>query len=171
MDKKVTYNAVSRLPVPSYASQQLRALDILISKNGVFRTNERWVYDALSELIKLGYINVDSNVITIGSNFERVLISLCSADVDYAPMLINYRQMVTSIADKYNISDSEIMDSLNGYMGTDEKIIYLASVLNDIVGKVDLIIDRVNTLEALCSEIDLSLSVVESVTLDENSDS
>lgn len=98
MDKKVTYNAVSLLPLPSYASQQLRAIDVLISKNGVFRTNERWVYDALDNLIRSGHVKVNDNVITIGDNFESLLISLASSDTSYASMLVNYRSMIASMA-------------------------------------------------------------------------
>lgn len=171
MSKKVTYNAVGRLALPSYASQLMRAIDLIVAKGGFIRTDERWIYDALTPAIKAGYVNVNGNTISIGSNFENMLLSLAQEDAGYLAIFMEYRKLLVSLAEKYDVADTNIMRDINNIVNTDEKIIYLASVLAETAGKVDVLIEKVNAIEALCSEMNLSLSVVESITLDENSNS
>ena len=52
---------------------------------------------------------------------------------------------------------------------TDEKILYLTSVLSDAYGKLSLAIEKTQSLEAKLAEMDLSLSVMESITFNEDS--
>lgn len=171
MEQKVTQHAFVRLPMPSNISRFMRAVDLLVSKGGTLRTDERSMYDALLPAIKARHVVVDGNVISIGENFEQMLMSLAQDEPGFLSIFMEYRKLVSSLVDKYSVVDSNIMSNVSNIVNTDEKIIYLASVLAETAGKVDVIIDKVNAIEALCSEINLSLSVVESITFDENPNS
>ena len=62
------------------------------------------------------------------------------------------------------------MDKISHMPNTDEKIIYLTSVLADAYGKLEKALEKTAKLEATLRELDISLSVVESMTFDENTD-
>jgi hypothetical protein len=170
MERKVVSSKAVSLPLPSGSDNTLRAIELLIAKDGVFRTNEKWVYSALRQLVAEGYVTLDDNVISIGNNFESLLLNLAARDSRYAPVVGKYRIMVRDAVAKYDVQDFEVMESVHGIKNTEEKIIYLTSVLSETFGKLGVALENISRLEALIKEMDVSLSVMESMTFDEDSD-
>jgi len=171
MDKKIVREAVSPVPIPSLSEKTHRAVELLIAKEGVFRTNESWVHTALQPLIKSGHVNVDGNIISIGKNFEFFLLDMSNTSASYNSTLKKYRELVASNVEKYDVTNFDVMDKVASIKSTDEKIVYLTSVLADTFGKLEEALNRTSHLENLCREMDISLSVMESITFDESSDS
>jgi hypothetical protein len=64
-----------------------------------------------------------------------------------------------------------VLEKMSAIPTTDEKIIYLTSVLADTFAKLDVALEKTAFLEGKLAEMDISLSVMESVTFDEDSDS
>jgi hypothetical protein len=171
MDKKIVREAVAPVIIPTLADKTHRAIDLLIAKEGVFRTDESWVYTALQPLIKSGHVDVDGNTISIGKDFELFLLDMSNNSSVYNNTLKNYRKLVASNVEKYDVTNFDVMDKVASIKNTDEKIVYLTSVLADTFGKLEEALTRTSHLENLCREMDISLSVMESITFDESSDS
>lgn len=168
MDIKTVSHAVGNYIKPDDSEKVERALSILISKDGAFRTDEKWVYSALKDYIKAGYVKVDGNVLCIGADFESLLISLTSTNPRFSNLLLDYRRYITDLAKEYNVTDSQVLDRLGTMKSTDEKIIYLTQVLSDTYGKLDKALQRTQELEAKLREMDISLSVMESITFEDS---
>jgi hypothetical protein len=171
MDKKIVREAVAPAAIPTLAENTHRAIELLIAKDGVFRTDESWVYAALQPLIKSGHVDVDGTTISIGKDFEPFLLGMADRASIYNTTLKNYRQLVASNAEKYDVTNFDVMDKVASIHNTDEKIVYLTSVLAETFGKLEEALNRTSYLENLCKEMDISLSVMESMTFDESSDS
>jgi len=171
MDKKTVTEAVSSQIRKQGSDEVRRALDLLINKNGVFRTDEKWVHTALRPLIDRGYVNRDGATLTIGRDFESLLISLADADPGTSKLLSGYRKFVSSKVAEYDVTEFTVLEKMSSIPTTDEKIIYLTSVLADTFAKLDVALEKTAFLEGKLAEMDISLSVMESVTFDEDSDS
>ena len=170
MDKKVVQHAVSSVPIPQQADATRRAVELLVAKDGVFRTSEKWVYSSLRGLIESGHVNVSGNTLSVGSDFESYLLSMADMDAGYTPILRDYRRSISDKINEYDVSSDAVMDKISHMPNTDEKIIYLTSVLADAYGKLEKALEKTAKLEATLRELDISLSVVESMTFDENTD-
>ena len=171
MDKKTVTEAVSNQIRKQGSDDVTRALDLLINKNGVFRTDEKWVHTALRPLIDRGYVNRDGATLTIGRDFESLLISLAEADLGTSKLLSGYRRFVASKVEEYDVTEFTVLEKMSAIPTTDEKIIYLTSVLADTFAKLDVALEKTAFLEGKLAEMAISLSVMESVTFDEDSDS
>ena len=167
--KKVTH-AITETIRPDSTKDTIRALDLLIAKDGVFRTSEKWVHDSLQLLIKEGYVNQDGACLSIGENFENFLLQVISHNTDFTNTLISYRSLVQKKLNEYDVAESEVMQELNSIASTEEKIIYLTSVISSTFGKLGVALEKTQALEARLAEMDISLSVMESITFNEDSD-
>jgi hypothetical protein len=167
--KKVTH-AITETIRPDSNKDIIRALDLLIAKDGVFRTSEKWVHDSLQLLIKEGYVNQDGTCLSIGENFENFLLHVISDNTDFTNTLISYRSLVQKKLNEYDVAESEVMQELNSIASTEEKIIYLTSVVSSTFEKLGVALDKTQALEARLAEMDISLSVMESITFNEDSD-
>tara|TARA_B100000902_G_scaffold26214_1_gene31546 strand:+ start:20801 stop:21310 length:510 start_codon:yes stop_codon:yes gene_type:complete len=167
--KKVTHAITETIRLDS-TKDTIRALDLLIAKDGVFRTSEKWVHDSLRLLIKEGYVNQDGTCLSIGENFEEFLLHVISENTNFTPTLVSYRSLIQKKLNEYDVAESEVMQHLNSITSTDEKLIYLTSVVSDTFGKLGIALEKTHALEAKLAEMDLSLSVMESITFDEDSD-
>ena len=170
MNKKTVYHATGDYVKRDDSDQVARALSILISKDGAFRTNEKWVYSALKKYIAAGYVKVDGNLICIGADFESLLFSLLSENPRFSSLLLEYRRYADDLSKQYDVTDMQVLDRLDSIKSTDEKIAYLTKVVADTFGKLEAAISRTQELEAKLREMDISLSVVESIAF-EDSDS
>jgi len=170
MDKKVVQHALSSVPIPEHSDYTRRAVELLVAKDGVFRTDEKWVYSGLKGLIDAGHVNVSGNMISVGSDFEALLLKMAEQDSYYTSILLDYRRSISDKINEYNVSSDAVMDKISHMPNTDEKIIYLTSVLADAYGKLEKALEKTAKLEATLRELDISLSVVESMTFDENTD-
>jgi hypothetical protein len=166
--KKVTH-ALSETIRPDPVKDVKRALDLLIAKNGVFRTSEKWVHDSLAPLIKEGYITQDDTCLSIGEDFEGFLLGVVSRNTDFTETLINYRSYIQSKLGEYDVAESEVMQELQSIASTDEKIIFLTSIISSTFGKLGVALEKTQSLEAKLAEMDISLSLMESITFDEDS--
>lgn len=167
--KKVTHAITETIRLDS-TKDTIRALDLLIAKDGVFRTSEKWVHDSLQLLIKEGYVNQDGACLSIGENFENFLLQVISHNTDFTDTLISYRSLVQKKLNEYDVAESEVMQELNSIASTEEKIIYLTSVISSTFGKLGVALEKTQALEARLAEMDISLSVMESITFNEDSD-
>ena len=167
--KKVTHAITETIRLDS-TKDTIRALDLLIAKDGVFRTSEKWVHDSLQLLIKEGYVNQDGTCLSIGENFENFLLHVISDNTDFTNTLISYRSLVQKKLNEYDVAESEVMQELNSIASTEEKIIYLTSVVSSTFEKLGVALDKTQALEARLAEMDISLSVMESITFNEDSD-
>lgn len=170
MDKKVVQHAVSSVPIPQQADATRRAVELLVAKDGVFRTSEKWVYASLRDLIDSGHVKVSGTTLSVGADFESHLLKMSDIDAGYTPILRDYRRSISEKISEYNVSSDAVMDKIADMPNTDEKIIYLTSVLADAYGKLEKALEKTAKLEATLHELDISLSVMESMTFDENTD-
>lgn len=170
MEKKVVHQASQAGKFRDPNEPLRRALDLLISKQGVFRTDERWVWDVARPLVESGHLVEDGNCLSIGANFEPLLLKLSESDSQFGTTLKLYRTLLNSRVAEFNLHDSAVMEKVNTLPTTDEKIIYLTSVLAETYGKLEKALEKTVKLEAMLQELDVSLSVIESITFDENTD-
>ena len=112
MDKKTVTEAVSSQIRKQGSDDVTRALDLLINKNGVFRTDEKWVHTALRPLIDRGYVNRDGATLTIGRDFESLLISLADADPGTSKLLSGYRKFVSSKVAEYDVTEFTVLEKM-----------------------------------------------------------
>lgn len=170
MDRKIVREAVPPTLIPSDADRMKRALDLLIAKGGVFRTDESWVYRSLRRLISEGFVSVDNNVLSIGDNFEQLLMNLAENLPVYTETLKNYRKLVLSQIEKYDVINFSVMENLSKIQSTDEKIVYLTSVIAKISGNMEEALKKISYLESFCEELNTSVSVIESIVPDADFD-
>ena len=167
--QKVVRHAITETIKNTPVADVKRAIDLLISKDGVFRTDERWVHDALRPLADEGVVTQDGSTISIGSNFETYLLNSCENYPEFSESLIGYRSLVQQKIEEYDVVDSDVMNKLQSIASTDEKLVYLTSVISETFGKLSKAIETTQALEAKLAEMDMSLSVMESITFDEDS--
>jgi len=167
--QKVVTHAITESTTNTQVANTKRAIDLLISKDGVFRTDERWVHDALKPLHEAGGVTQEGQTIAIGSNFETYLLNSCENYPEFSDSLVGYRSLVQQKIEEYDVADSAVMDKLQSISSTDEKIVYLTSVVSEAYGKLSKAIEQTQALEAKLAEMDVSLSVMESITFDEDS--
>ena len=170
MNEKTVTHAVTEIILPQPIDATKRAIDLLIAKEGTFRTEERWVHDALKDPIDNGHIIQEGASLSAGADFEGYLLSLSTHHEGFADTLVNYRSLIQSKIQEYNVSEFSVMQELSEIASTDEKIVYLTSVVADTFAKLNLALEKTQMLEAKLNEMDLSLAVMESVTFDEDSD-
>jgi hypothetical protein len=170
MEKKVVHQASQAGKFRDPNEPLRRALDLIISKQGVFRTDERWVWDAALPLVESGHLVASGNTLSIGANFEPLLLKLAESDYQFGATLKLYRTLLNSRVAEFSLHDSTVMEKLSEFPTTDEKIIYLTSILAETCGKLEKALEKTAKLEAMLHELDVSLSVVESITFDENTD-
>ena len=151
----------------------LRAINLIIAKEGSFRTDEQWVHRAVDPLVEAGVLVREGSVISVGSNFEPTLVNIAKVDQRFQESVISYRSLVTKKAEEYGVIDAGLHDKLSEISSTDEKIVFLCSALADASGKLMVALQKADMLESKLKEMDLSLSVLESISYDddENPDS
>jgi len=151
----------------------LRAINLIIAKEGSFRTDEQWVHRAVDPLVEAGVLVREGSVISVGSNFEPTLVNIAKVDQRFQESVISYRSLVTKKAEEYGVIDAGLYDKLSEISSTDEKIVFLCSALADASGKLMVALQKADMLESKLKEMDLSLSVLESISYDddENPDS
>ena len=150
-----------------------RAINLIIAKEGTFRTDENWVHRAIDPLVDAGILIREGSVISVGNNFEPTLVDIATTDQRFQESVIAYRSLVTKKAEEYGVIDAGLYDKLSEINSTDEKIVFLCSALADASGKLMVALQKADMLESKLKEMDLSLSVLESISYDddENSDS
>tara|TARA_R100000742_G_C4274210_1_gene94097 strand:+ start:888 stop:1421 length:534 start_codon:yes stop_codon:yes gene_type:complete len=151
----------------------LRAINLIIAKEGTFRTDENWVHRAVDPLVEAGILVREGSVISVGDNFEPTLVDIATVDQRFQESLTSYRALVTRQAESYGVIDTDIYDKLASLSSTEEKIIFLCGTLAETSGKLNVALEKANILESKLKEMDLSLSVLESISYDddENPDS
>tara|TARA_R100000742_G_C4244962_1_gene64020 strand:+ start:106 stop:639 length:534 start_codon:yes stop_codon:yes gene_type:complete len=151
----------------------LRAVNLIIAKEGTFRTDEQWVHRAVDPLVDAGVLIREGPSISVGNNFEPTLVGIAEVDQRFQESVISYRSLVAKKAEEYGVIDASLYDKLSEIDSTDEKIVFLCSALAKASGKLMVALEKANMLESKLKEMDLSLSVLESISYDddENSDS
>ncbi len=171
MEKKVVQQASEAGKFRNPNDGVKRVLDLLIAKDGAFRTTERWVWEASKDLVKQGIVQIeDESTLTIGPDFEPFLLKMSSVDSSFTTTLSSYRSLLNEQIDRYNVRENAVMDKLASLSTADEKIIYLTSLLSETYAKMSKVIQNTTAMEARLAELDVSLSVLESMTFDEDSD-
>ena len=149
-----------------------RVLELIVSRKGSFRTDERWIHTAAEPLIQEGTLIREGSFISIGKDFEDSLLELAKNDDRFNQSLLDYRKLMKERQDNYALVDFEIYDKLKEIKGTDERILYLCSTLSETMAKLDAALETTSQLESKLKEMDFSLSVLESMgDEDENTDS
>lgn len=171
MSNDITAHAKHILSLNPVLFQVHRVLNLIITQGGVLRTDEKSWHSSCELLIQYGYVLRNGNTLSIGDNFEELLLTLASLDSDYGNLVLLYRNLVASLSASYDVADSRVVTNISSFMSTDQKILYLSSIVADLVGKVDTLINKVNSLEAFCNELELSVSFLESVNKNENPNS
>jgi len=151
----------------------LRAVNLIIAKEGTFRTDEQWVHRAIDPLVDAGVLIREGPSISVGNNFEPTLVGIADVDQRFQESVISYRSLVAKKAEEYGVVDASLYDKLSEIDSTDEKIVFLCSALAEASGKLMVALEKANMLESKLKEMDLSLSVLESISYDddENPDS
>jgi hypothetical protein len=171
MEKKTVNTGVKVTKFRDPDAPLKRAVDLLIAKNGAFRTDERWVWDATHEAVALGVIKVeDDNTLAIGHDFEQFLLKMTETNSAYAGSLSAYRSLLRDRVEEFDLRDNDIMQKLHSLSSADDKIIYLTNLLSSVLAKTEYIVEKTTSFEAKLAEIDVSLSVIESMTFDEDTD-
>tara|TARA_B100000287_G_C20373051_1_gene678514 strand:+ start:125 stop:649 length:525 start_codon:yes stop_codon:yes gene_type:complete len=171
-------NANKAWEVSEAAASQMRKLDdslprvleLIISRKGSFRTDEKWVHLAVEPLVKDGTLIREGSFLSIGKDFEDRLLSLAKNDNRYSESLLSYRKLMQDRQNEYALTDFEVYDKIKEIKGTDERILYLCSALSDAIGKLDAALEKTSKLESQLQEMDFTLSLLESMS-DENPDS
>jgi len=147
-----------------------RVLELIVSRKGSFRTDERWIHTAAEPLIQEGTLIREGSFLSIGKDFEDRLLDLAKNDDRFNQSLLDYRKLMKERQDNYSLVDFEVYDKLKEIKGTDERILYLCSTLSETMAKLDAALETTSKLESKLREMDFSLSVLESQS-DENTDS
>jgi len=149
-----------------------RVLELIVARNGSFRTDEKWIHLAAEPLIEDGTLIREGSFLIIGKDFEDRLLDLAKSDDRFSKSLVDYRKLMHDRQNQYALTDFEVYDKLKEIKGTDERILYLCSALSEAMGKLDAALKTTSELEAKLKEMDFSLSVLESMgDEDENTDS
>ena len=149
-----------------------RVLELIVSRKGSFRTDERWIHTAAEPLIQEGTLIREGSFIRIGKEFEDSLLDLAKNDDRFNQSLLDYRKLMKERQDNYALVDFEIYDKLKEIKVSDERILYLCSTLSETMAKLDAALETTSQLESKLKEMDFSLSVLESMgDEDENTDS
>ena len=170
-NEKTVSEAVSNLMQDDGMDSLHRVLSLVIARDGVFRSEEKWLHDLVDSLVRDGYLNRDGATISLGVNIESLLLHLSGASEKFLTVLKDYRIFVRSKAEEFNVIDTDVFQNIDQMHTTDEKISYLTSLLAESTAKLSVALDRAQSLEAKINEMDLSLSVLESMSTDENFDS
>jgi hypothetical protein len=168
MTKKVV--AVSSVNRHAQDDSVVRLLDIMLSQDGVIRTNEKWVWDAARPLVATGVLNSSKNVLSFGAAFETFLINFGDVNPSFKRILFDYRSLIAERVKEFDLSSDEVTQNLMSLTSTDDKIIYLTSVISSTFAKMEKMIEKTQALEAAFSEMDTALSVVETIAFNEDSD-
>lgn len=170
MDQKIVSHAVSLPPVPTADGAVAKALQLLVAKGGVFRTDEKWVYTSLRPLINAGYVNVSGNVLTIGTDFDTYLLSASRTNSEFIEIYTAYREWLLSNREQLSDKDNEVLDALDHFPTADQKIMYLGNLVSELSGSVNALTEIVENCVASINDLTLALNVVESVIYNENTD-
>ena len=125
-----------------------RALELIVSRKGSFRTDERWIHTAAEPLIQEGTLIREGSFISIGKDFEDSLLDLAKNDDRFNQSLLDYRKLMKERQDNYALVDFEIYDKLKEIKGTDERILYLCSTLSETMAKLDAALETTSQLES-----------------------
>ena len=106
-----------------------RAVELLVAKDGVFRTSGKVGIPVCGLWIESGHANVSGNTLSVGSDFESHLLSMADMDAGYNFYLRDYCRSISDKINEYDVSSDAVMDKISHMPNTDEKIIYLTSVL------------------------------------------
>jgi hypothetical protein len=163
--------AVSNLMQDDGLDSLHRVLSLIIARDGVFRSEEKWLHTLIDSLVRDGYLNREGATITLGVNIENLILHLSATSEKFLSVLKDYRVFIRSKAEEFNVVNTDVFQNIDTMQTTDEKICYLTSLLAESTAKLTLALDRAQLLEAKINEMDLSLSVLESMRTDENFDS
>lgn len=148
----------------------VRLLDTILAQDGVIRTNEKWVWDAARPLLATGVLNSSENVLSLGAAFETFLLNFGDDNPSFKRILFDYRSLISERVKEFDLSNDEVTHTLMSLTSTDDKIIYLTSVISSTFAKMEKMIEKTQALEAAFSEMDAALSVVETIAFNEDSD-
>lgn len=146
----------------------LRAVNLIVAKEGSFRTDESWVHLAVEPLVSTGALRREGSVISVGNDFEKSLVAIAEVDARYQETLLSYRSLVSRKASEYGVIDTDIYDKLASIESTDEKIMFLCGTLAETSGKLKVALEKADLLESKLKEVDLSLTILESISYDED---
>lgn len=175
MNKKVVTEA-GRYQMSRDNSEQLaRVLSLLIARDGVLRTGERHIQQTLEPLVSSGVVrqNLSETTATfvLGPDFESFLLGwVDSVSVEkYSYLIKEYREYLIRIQEKHGQHSSQVFDTFTHLIASDDKFVYLASILGEVSQQVESLLKHMTALEARINELDFAMSVIENA--DESSDS
>lgn len=158
-------------PFSTATDSTIKALDLLISRGGIFRSSEQWVYDALRPLIESGHVLTDNGWIFIHDDFEGALLDLAAHDPSLSRLVVSYRALMRDKLDVYETDNNFVAAQLSNIVSVLGKLEAISSILSNISLRVDDLSERVSKFEGQLYEIDTALAVVESVLNHEATDS
>lgn len=177
MNRKVVREAVSYQMPRDGGEQVARALSLIIARDGVLRTDERHLKWTLEPLVAAGVlrnqVNGNTHTFSLGDDFEKFLMDWVdtAGRSDYYKLIKEYREYLVRTADKYLVNSSDVFDNFTNLLSSEDKFVYLASVLGEVSEKLDSALERITELEAKLNELDFALAVVEHADSDADSDS
>lgn len=164
MEQKTVTQAALGMRFPTHSESLYRALALVVERNGVLRTDERWVHDALRPLINDGFLKVEGNIISVAMDFEQVLISMATRldDQRFADLHTRYRQSLVDEAEAISHGMSrDIHDRINALHSTDARIQFLAQLLTEQSAAINKLLEDVRSVSATLVEMDTALSALE----------
>ena len=143
-----------------------RALSLLVARGGVFRTDERWVHDALRRLVHEGWVNVNDSTLSYGTDFEKLLSDACDHPQLgdwYKELYVQYRVGLNSSRKAVTgEGHTDVLERVDDIPSTEWKIRYLAQVLAEVQAAVTELADTTAYTVGLLREVDTSLAALES---------
>lgn len=170
MDKKTVNHAVSWQNIPTDYSATIRALHLLVSGSGSITTQEKWIFKALRPLANAGFVTMTGNKISIGSNFDEFLLNASRTDDNFVQLYLEYRTWRAQQREELEVTDDSVFENLSHFATTDQQIIYLANLVSELSGTVEALKEIVNNCTSAVNGANISISVLESVVYDADSD-
>ena len=170
MDKKTVNHAVPLQNIPTDYSATIRALRLLVSGSGSITTQEKWIFKALRPLANSGYVNISGSRVSIGNNFDDFLLNASRGSEDYAQLYLEYRTWRANQREELEVTDDSVFESLSHFATTDQQIIYLANLVSELSGTVEALTEIVNNCVSAVNGANISISVLESLVYDADSD-
>jgi len=171
MNKKVVTEAASYQVPRDNSKLVANSLSLLIARDGVLRTDSSQLKWILKPLVEQGVLRetVEEKTHTyfFGDDFEKWLLQWVDThhSGNYYFLIKEYRQFLVRASTKYECNSSVFSDFTN-LLSSDDKFLFLASVLGEVTEKLNILLRRNDELEARLNEIDVGLSVLESADAD-----
>ena len=168
--KDVKLSSLS-FPLPLESDNLIRALEFVIANGGAFRTSEKWAVRALTPLVKQGVLKYENSIFAFNENVEKFFMELSDISDEYAVLYKKYRQLIISQREEFAGFDSNPTLDLSHFATTDQQLMFLAHTVSNLQQMVENLTESINSCVAVLNEVNISVSVLEAVVYNENSDS